>query len=692
MFLRRFACARAWTWGLAIALVAGVYAAACHADGAAPNLTRGPYLQLATPESMVVVWRTNGPTDPMVRIGPSPDSLDRDIGKGAVTLRVSADVDAAADVPRLYKEPAEDAAKRDPRDSDPSTAPGLYQYEAHIDRLKPAIRYYYAVFDGERRLAGGDEQHYFKTSPAAGSKSSQRIWIVGDSGTAGRDQRQVYAALQGFLQETGRPLDAYLHLGDMAYPDGTDREFQLTFFDIYQPTLCNTVCWPTMGNHEGHTSRGMLGFGPYYDAYVVPTAAEAGGVASGSEAYYSFDIGNVHFICLDSHDLNREPTGAMAQWLVADLEQAQGDWLIAYWHHPPYTKGSHDSDREDQLVEMRTHIMPILESGGVDLVLAGHSHIYERSMLIDGAYSTPTTAEGVVLDDGDGDPNGDGAYRKSQGLNPHEGTVAIVAGHGGAGISRKGTMPIMRQIIVEHGSAILDIEGDTLTGPMINKEQVRRDLFSIVKRGKVTPTRVANPWQPKEQDPATITEFAIAWEKDIVGQSPRGWRIPEGTHGSVTIQEQRQSRRREAYATASDEPFIALYRGFRGRLAQLEALVEIPSDSAAPAGVVLAYKSDGSYYAYRLNAKSGTAELVHVRDGREQVLTSKEIELPLDGVIKIELSPEGQVIEVQLEIDDHELEYAITLDQELPKGWFGMYVGPGGSARYQSFEVERDVP
>ena len=558
----------------------GFYAA-CQGDDAAPSLSRGPYLQLATPESMILVWRTNGPTDPIVRIGQSRDKLDREIGKGAVTLRASADV--AADVPRLYKEPAEDRAKRDPKDSDPSTVPGTYQYEARIDELEPATRYYYAVFDGDRRLAGGDEQHHFKTSPVAGSKQGLRIWIVGDSGTAGRFQRQVYTALQGFLRETGRPLDAFLHMGDMAYPDGTDREFQLTFFDIYQPTLCNTVCWPTMGNHEGHTSRGRLGFGPYYDAYVVPTAGEAGGAASGSEAYYSFDIASVHFICLDSHDLDREPTGAMAQWLVADLEKAQGDWLIAFWHHPPYTKGSHDSDREDQLVEMRTHIMPILESGGVDLVLAGHSHIYERSMLIDGAYSTPTTAEGVVLDDGDGDPNGDGPYRKSQGLNPHEGTIAIVAGHGGAGISRKGTMPIMRQIIVEHGSVILDIEGDTLTGTMINKDQIKRDVFSIVKRGKVELTRVANPWQPPAQDPATITEFVVAWDKDTIGEPPRGWLAPVGMHGTFIIREQPAAAGgREACATASDKPYIAVYDAFHGRLAQLEALVELSPDSERP--------------------------------------------------------------------------------------------------------------
>jgi hypothetical protein len=93
-----------------------------------------------------------------------------------------------------------------------------------------------------------------------------------------------------------------------------------------------------------------------------------------------------------------------------------------------------------------------------------------------------------------------------------------------------------------------------------------------------------------------------------------------------------------------------------------------------------------------LNAKSNTAELIHGRNGREQVVTSKEIDLPLNGKIKIELEPAGRVIEVQLDIDGRELEYAITLDQDLPKGWFGVYVAPGGSAKYLSFEAERDVP
>jgi hypothetical protein len=281
----------------------------------------------------------------------------------------------------------------------------------------------------------------------------------------------------------------------MAYPDGTDQEFQEHFFAVYRSLLCNTVCWPTMGNHEGHTSDGKLGVGPYYDAYVVPTEGEAGGVPSGTESYYSFDVGPVHLVCLNSFDVDRRPLGEMASWLRADLEATEAQWLIAFWHHPAYTMGTHNSDRELELLEMRTYLMPILEAGGVDLVLAGHSHIYERSMLIDGAYDTPTVAQGVILDDGDGREGGDGAYRKSPGLVPRRGTVAIVAGHGGAGIGRSGTLPIMRSVILEHGSVMLEIDSQRLEARMIDRFGKVRDSF-VVDKSKATPPAapVENPW------------------------------------------------------------------------------------------------------------------------------------------------------------------------------------------------------
>jgi hypothetical protein len=160
---------------------------------------------------------------------------------------------------------------------------------------------------------------------------------------------------------------------------------------------------------------------------------------------------------------------------------------------------------------MRELIMPIIEAGGVDLVLTGHSHIYERSMLIDGAYQTPTVADGVVLDDGDGDPNGDGPYRKSKGLHAHQGTVQVVTGNGGAKVTRLGTSPVMKRVIVENGSVLLDIDGDTLLGSMINRAGIRSDLFSIVKQGTVIPKVIASP--------RTLPSYSVAANRPKVNPS-----------------------------------------------------------------------------------------------------------------------------------------------------------------------------
>ncbi len=88
--------------------------------------------------------------------------------------------------------------------------------------------------------------------------------------------------------------------------------------------------------------------------------------------------------------------------------------------------------------------MPILEAGEVNMVLTGHSHIYERSMLIDGAYATPTVADGVVLDDGDGHMHGDGAYQKSAGLHAHQGVAQLVIGHGGQNLPAFNGLDVLR--------------------------------------------------------------------------------------------------------------------------------------------------------------------------------------------------------------------------------------------------------
>jgi len=261
--------------------------------------------------------------------------------------------------------------------------------------------------------------------------------------------------------------------------------------------LQNTVVWPALGNHDGLSTTSGECFppctasstGPYYDAFVLPQRAQAGGVASGTEAYYSFDYGNVHFIALNSSEVSRSSTGPMATWLTSDLRSTAQPWVIAFWHHPPYTKGTHDSDAEGDLVQMRERIVPILEAGGVDLVLNGHSHGYERSYLIDGAHGTPTpsvatlTAEGHVIDGGDGRPTGDGPYVKSPGRNANEGAVYVVAGHGGRTGGGDYGHPVMSFSENVEGSLLVDVDADALTVRNVLITGVVSDTFTIRKGG-----------------------------------------------------------------------------------------------------------------------------------------------------------------------------------------------------------------
>ncbi|MBC8003348.1 MAG: metallophosphoesterase family protein [Opitutaceae bacterium] len=479
-----------------------------HGSNPPKPFLRSPYLQFASPNLMHVVWRTEGPIKPAVRYGLNPTRLTERVQGGGIITRASLGTNGQPILPKWQALRTSSNLTLPKLHSAPV---GTFQYEARIKDLKPDTTYYYAVYDGDQRLTPEDASYRFTTHPIAGTERPVRFWILGDSGTGREPQAAVYQAMLQKIESDQHPLDFWIHAGDMAYGIGRDMEFQSRFFESYEPTLRNKVCWPTMGNHEGATASGKTGLGPYYDAYMVPTRGESGGLASGTEAYYSFDYANIHFICLDSHDLDRRPGEPMARWLKADLERTRADWLIAFWHHPPYTKGSHDSDKEKDLTEMRRYIMPIIEAGGVDVFLTGHSHIYERSMLMDGAYGhvTNTVAETFILDDGDGHPSGDGAYQKSAGIHSHEGTIQVVAGNAGAALGRVGSMPVMRSIVMEHGSVIMDVNGDTLVARMINRNGVERDLFSVVKRGKVTPVRLALPWQPAEyKKPTNQTQQA----------------------------------------------------------------------------------------------------------------------------------------------------------------------------------------
>jgi putative transposon-encoded protein len=405
------------------------------------TVTRGPYLQVGTSTAITVRWRTDAASDSRVVLGSAPGSLTLVSGNGSVVT----------------------------------------EHVVTVTGLTPDTRYYYAVGSTTATLAGDDAQHFFFTAPAAGTPKATRVWAIGDAGTKNANQRAVRDAYYAFTGS--RATDVFLMLGDNAYNTGTDAEYQDAVFGSqngYAALLRRTCVWPTIGNHDTAQAMNWSSI-PYYNMFSLPTAGQAGGMASGTPDYYSFDYGNIHFICLDSMRAgDRARTSAQAVWLRADLAATAAKWIIAFWHHPPYSKGSHDSDTETELREMRENFLPILEAGGVDLVLSGHSHSYERSFLLNGHYGlSGTLTSAMKKDAGNGRLDGTGAYSKSPGAN--RGAVYIVAGSSGQASGGRLNHPAMMVSLNRLGSLVVDVDGERLTARFLRENGVVDDTFTLVK-------------------------------------------------------------------------------------------------------------------------------------------------------------------------------------------------------------------
>jgi hypothetical protein len=333
---------------------------------------------------------------------------------------------------------------------------------------------------------GGDSNTFFVTHPPIGTRRPTRVWVLGDPGTRKKAERDVRDA---YYKWTGdRPTDFWLILGDIAYNSGKDTEYQGAVFQIYDKMLRKSVLWPALGNHDAGSANSPIEHGVYYDIFTLPAQGQAGGVMSGTEAYYSFDYANIHVVCIDSSDSSWSRDGLMLKWLQKDLEANKQDWLIAYCHHPPYTKGSHDSDNDRdsdaRMRMMRERVLPVLETHGLDLMLTGHSHSYERSYLTDGFYGLSRTLDKKAHFKSmkDGRKDGTGVYVKpSRGPAPHEGAVYVVAGSSGQISGGDLNHPVNFLSTNVLGSLVLDFDGHRLDATFIDDKAAVRDTFTIVK-------------------------------------------------------------------------------------------------------------------------------------------------------------------------------------------------------------------
>ena len=199
---------------------------------------------------------------------------------------------------------------------------------------------------------------------------------IGDSGTGSPEQRQIAALM------AADTYDVLLHAGDIAYGntggtgDASYKTFNDWFFDMYASLLPFHALYTTEGNHDSRPSNGN-GVA-YLDAFTLPGNGGSPAYPDHAERYYSFDYGRVHFVVLDTEFAFQDTARRAEQlsWLESDLAGTAQPWKIALFHRSPYSAGGeHGSD-----LAVRSAFTPLFEQYGVQLVLSGHEHDYERTL------------------------------------------------------------------------------------------------------------------------------------------------------------------------------------------------------------------------------------------------------------------------------------------------------------------------
>jgi hypothetical protein len=307
-------------------------------NGASQPITmvHQPYLQQVTNNSAVVVWATreSGPAEVRYSIG----------AEGPFTVAATS---------RLV----------------PATTTGMafdyFQHEARLTNLATATQVNYDLFvKGQDATPGVVDKFTTAIVPGTGTVN---FVAFGDSGDGSPQQTQIGALI------ASENFNLALHLGDVAYQDGTYQQYHDFFFTPYQSWLRSHPIYLTIGNHDDRTNNAA----PYRDLFVLPENGASTIYPDHKERYYSFDYGPIHFVCLDSElaFLDTARRQEQLNWLSADLAATTQPWRIVFFHRPPYSSGFHGSD-----VALQQAFGPIFEQRHVQLVLNGHDHQFERTV------------------------------------------------------------------------------------------------------------------------------------------------------------------------------------------------------------------------------------------------------------------------------------------------------------------------
>ncbi|PYS55062.1 MAG: hypothetical protein DMG13_05710 [Acidobacteria bacterium] len=316
----------------------------------------------------------------------------------------------------------------------------LFQYQADLTGLSPGTAYSYQCFVGGVSVAAGGESILRTAGPGPFN-----FFVLGDSGVGdsgfGNKDNQFLIARQMLLE---RPA-LVIHTGDVVYPQGTYQTYGLNYFNYYYASMASVPFFPTPGNHDYEVQNAAA----YLAVHSVP--GDTVPVADRGR-YYSFDWGNVHFVSLDSNlSLERAVTsgGPMLEWLNNDLRSTRQFWRVVYFHHPPYGAGPNQNDVHSLWI--RQYAVPIFEANGVQLVLNGHEHSYQRSQSI----------------------------RKSAVAAIDTATTYLVSGGGGAFLYPVFDSPFVAAGRSTHHHLRVEVRGTRMTVHAIRFDGVEIDSFTL---------------------------------------------------------------------------------------------------------------------------------------------------------------------------------------------------------------------
>jgi hypothetical protein len=200
-------------------------------------------------------------------------------------------------------------------------------------------------------------------------QGSVRFAAIGDTGSGTQKQQQVADMMVRYREAF--PFEFVLMLGDNLYGSETPADYQNKFSNVYQKLMDAKIkFYATLGNHDKTNER-------FYENFNM----------NGKE-YYRFSKGNVAFYSLNSTYMDPK----QLKWLEEELTKDTSQWKICFFHHPPYSSArKHGSDKP-----LREVLEPIFLKYGVNLVLNGHDHVYERIKPQKGIYYFVSGAGGQL--------------------------------------------------------------------------------------------------------------------------------------------------------------------------------------------------------------------------------------------------------------------------------------------------------